>query len=69
LSGQLAGVMVKATLDDQNEVAKVETRADNPALGDLLTETEYSDYADHGEILTDVKSPVTSFGNKVAIQC
>ena len=57
LSGQLAGVMVKATLDAQNEVAKVETRADNPALGDLLTETEYSDYADHGEILTDVKSP------------
>ena len=57
LSGQLAGVMVKATLDAQNEVAKVETRADNPALGDLLTETEYSDYSDHGEILTDVKSP------------
>jgi len=49
LSGQLAGVMVKATLDAQNEVAKVETRADNPALGDLLTETEYTDYADHGE--------------------
>src|SRR6202521_3369121 len=31
LSGQLAGVMVKATLDAQNEVAKVETRSDNPA--------------------------------------
>jgi hypothetical protein len=57
LSGQLAGVMVKATLDAQNMVAKVETRTDNPALADLLTETEYSDYADHGEILTDVKSP------------
>jgi hypothetical protein len=57
LSGQLAGVMVKATLDAQNEVAKVETRTDNPALTDLNTETEYSDYADHGEILTDVKSP------------
>ena len=57
LSGQLAGVMVKATLDAQNEVAKVETRADNPALADMLTETEYSDYADHGEIATDVKSP------------
>src|ERR1700680_61680 len=57
LSGQLAGVMVKATLDAQNEVAKVETRTDNPALTDMLTETEYSDYADHGEIATDVKSP------------
>jgi len=57
LSGPLAGVTVKATLDAQNEVAKVETHADNPALADLNTETEYSDYADHGEILTDVKSP------------
>ena len=57
LSGQLAGVMVRATLDAQNEIAKVETRTDNPALTDLITETEYSDYADHGEILTDVKSP------------
>jgi hypothetical protein len=57
LSGQLAGVMVKATLDAKNEVAKVETRTDNPALGEMLTETEYSDYADHGEILTDIKSP------------
>jgi hypothetical protein len=57
LSGQLAGVMVKATLDAQNEVAKVETRADNPALADMLTETEYSDYRDHGEIATDVMSP------------
>lgn len=57
LSGQLADVMVKATLDSQNEVAKVETRTDNPALTDLVTETEYSGYADHGEIATDVKSP------------
>ena len=57
LSGQLSGVMVRATLDAQNEVAKVETRTENPALADLNTETEYSDYADHGEIATDVKSP------------
>lgn len=57
LSGQLAGVTVKATLDSQHEVAKVETRSDNPNLTDLLTETEYSDYADHGEIATDIKSP------------
>jgi hypothetical protein len=49
--------MVKATLDAQEEVAKVETQTDKPALSDLVTETEYSDYADHGEIATDVKSP------------
>jgi len=57
LAGPLAGVTVKATLNARNEVAKVETRPDNPALAELLTETEYSDYADHGEILTDIKSP------------
>jgi hypothetical protein len=57
LSGALADVTVKATLDAQNEVAKVETRSDNPAFSDLLTEIEYSDYKDHGEIATDVKSP------------
>ena len=57
LGGQLAGVTVKATLNARNDVAKVETRADNPVLSDMLTETEYSDYADHGEILTDIKSP------------
>ena len=57
LSGQLADVTVKATLNAQNQVAKVETRTDNPALTDMITETEYSDYKDHGEIATDVKSP------------
>ena len=57
LSGPLASVSVRATLDAENEVAKVETRTDNPALSNLNTETEYSEYADHGEILTDVKSP------------
>jgi hypothetical protein len=57
LSGPLADVTVKATLDAQNEVAKVETRSDNPTFSDLLTEIEYSDYKDHGEIATDVKSP------------
>jgi len=57
LSGPLAGVTVMATLDAKNEVTKVETRTDNPALVEMLTETEYSDYADHGEIPTDIKSP------------
>ena len=57
LGGLLADVMVKATLDANHEVARVETRTDNPALGNMITETEYSDYADHGEIASDVKSP------------
>jgi hypothetical protein len=57
LGGQLADVMVKATLDAQNLVARVDTRTDNPAHSAMLTETEYSDYADHGEIATDIKSP------------
>ena len=54
LGGELAGVTVKATLDAQLQVAKVETRSDDPNLADLVTETEYSGYADHGEIATDV---------------
>lgn len=57
LSGPLAGVTEKATLDSHNMIAKVETQGDGPALAYLNTETEYSDYADHGEIATDVKSP------------
>jgi hypothetical protein len=57
LSGQLAGITVKAVLDSKNLVTKVETRPDNPATSNLATETEYSGYADHGEVLTDIKSP------------
>jgi len=54
LSGQLAGVTVKATLDAKNFVTKVVTQADNPAL---VIEADYSEYADHGEILSGVNSP------------
>ena len=57
LTGQLAGITVKATLDANYLVRKVETKPDNPALANLAIETEYSGYADHGEILTDIKSP------------
>jgi hypothetical protein len=57
LGGQLAGITVKATLDTNSLVTKVETRPDNPALATLATETEYSGYKDHGEVLTDIKSP------------
>lgn len=57
LSGSLAGITVTATLDASNFITNVETRPDNPALANLATETEYSDYTDHGEVLTDIKSP------------
>jgi hypothetical protein len=57
LSGPLAGVTVTATLDAKNFITKVVTKPDNAAATDLAYEAEYSDYADHGEILTDVKSP------------
>lgn len=54
LKGQLAGVTVKATLDAKNLITKVETQSDKP---DLVTEADYSDYADRGEIPTDVQFP------------
>ena len=57
LSGALAGVTVTATLDANNFITKVVTRPDNVAATDLAYEAEYSDYADHGEIPTDIKSP------------
>jgi hypothetical protein len=57
LSGQLAGITVRATLDSSNLVTRVETRSDNPALASLVTQTEYSNYADRAEVLTDIKTP------------
>jgi hypothetical protein len=57
LSGALAGITVTATLDAKNFITKVVTKPDNATATDLAYEAEYSDYSDHGEILTDVKSP------------
>ena len=57
LSGALAGVTVTATLDAKNLITKVVTKPDNAAATDLVYEAEYSDYADHGEIATDIQSP------------
>jgi hypothetical protein len=54
LIGALAGVTVKATLDSNNLITRVETRAENAAL---TTVTEYSNYADRAEVLTDIRSP------------
>src|SRR5262245_10890364 len=57
LSGPLAGITVRATLDANNLITKVEARADSAALANLNSEAEYSGYADHAEVLTDVKTP------------
>lgn len=54
LTGALAGVTVKATLDSNSLITRVETRADEAGL---TTVTEYSNYADRAEVLTDIKSP------------
>lgn len=40
------GIEVRATLNAANMVTRVETRDDNPVLGDMVTETAYSDYRD-----------------------
>jgi hypothetical protein len=53
LSGELAGITLKASLDSKNLITKVVAQTG----GGTDLEADYSDYADHGEILTDVKSP------------
>jgi glyoxylase-like metal-dependent hydrolase (beta-lactamase superfamily II) len=40
------GVSIKATLTADNLVDQVETRSDDPVLGDMVTETTYSNYRD-----------------------
>ena len=45
------------TLNGKSEVERVETRTDNPVLGDMVTETTYSGYKDLGEIKSDVMFP------------
>src|SRR5713101_3722816 len=57
LSGTFEGITVKATLNSKNQVERVETHTDNPVLGDVVTETTYSDYKDLGEIPSDVLFP------------
>jgi len=57
LSGKLAGITMKATLNAKNQVEKVETPVDDPVLGDIVIETTYSDYKDLGDITSDVLFP------------
>src|SRR5262249_124475 len=51
------GTTMKATLDSKNLVERVETRSDNPVLGNIVTETTYSDYKDLTEAKSDVLFP------------
>jgi glyoxylase-like metal-dependent hydrolase (beta-lactamase superfamily II) len=57
LSFPLSGATAKVTLNARNQVERVETHADNPVLGDVITATTYSDYKDLGEITSDVLFP------------
>jgi glyoxylase-like metal-dependent hydrolase (beta-lactamase superfamily II) len=41
---------VTGTIDSQGLVTKTETRVDNPVLGDMLVETDYSGYKDFGGV-------------------
>lgn len=57
LSGSLQAIIIRATLNPKNQVERVETRTNDPVLGDMITETTYSDYKDVSEITTDVPFP------------
>jgi len=56
LSGTLEGITVKATLNVKSQVERVETRMDNPVLGDLVTEPRIRTTR-LGEIASDVLFP------------
>lgn len=57
LSGPFQAITIRATLNSKNQVERVETRTNDPVLGDMITETTYSDYKDVSEITTDVPFP------------
>jgi glyoxylase-like metal-dependent hydrolase (beta-lactamase superfamily II) len=57
LPGQLAGVTARMLLDDKKRPMQVETKLDNPVLGDMVSETSFSDYALLDEVQTDVYVP------------
>jgi glyoxylase-like metal-dependent hydrolase (beta-lactamase superfamily II) len=57
LSGDLSNVSVTMTLGADKRPAKVEARLDNPVLGDMVDEFDYSDYGAFDEVQTDVMVP------------
>ncbi|MEQ1759245.1 MAG: MBL fold metallo-hydrolase [Vicinamibacterales bacterium] len=53
---------VTGYIDNQNHVAKVETRVDNAVAGDVLTEFEYSNYANRGGVQVPGRIVQKQFG-------
>jgi hypothetical protein len=70
LSGKLDGVTETITLGAKNMVTKVETKTDDAGRANLNTESDYSDYADLGDIKSDVMFPghiVRKVGGKTVL--
>ncbi len=53
----ILGMPVSATLDAKNLITKIEWKSDNPVLGDMMNEIDYSGYKDLGEIQSDALFP------------
>lgn len=53
----ILGYPVTATLDAKNLITKMEWKSDNPVLGDMMNEIDYSGYKDLGEIQSDALFP------------
>ncbi len=56
---------VTGTINEQNLVEKVETRIPNPALGDMLVETHFSDYQDFNGVKFPAKIHQIAGGHPV----
>jgi len=53
----IMGMPVSATLDAKNLITKIEWKSDNPVLGDMMNEIDYSGYKDLGDPPTDAIFP------------
>ena len=53
----IIGLPVTATLDAKSLITKIEWKSDNPVLGDMMNEIDYSGYKDLGEIQSDALFP------------
>ena len=50
-------IVIRAETSTTRLFSTYARKPDNSAVAGLAVETEYSDYKDHGEVLTDIKSP------------
>jgi len=53
----IMGLPVSATLDAKHLITKIEWKSDNPVLGDMMNEIDYSGYKDLGETPSDAIFP------------